>query len=60
LGPDVTRELALTIYFAIRGFGFSQQLTESSAYGGRRPQGRQARQLALLAEVLAPYFEQGG
>ena len=54
-------DLAGTIFLVIRGFGFSQQLTESIAYGSaRHPQARLASQRTLLAEVLAPYFEQHG
>jgi AcrR family transcriptional regulator len=61
LGPKTAPELAGTIFLVVRGFGFSQQLTESIAYGSaRHPQARLARQRALLAEVLAPYFERAG
>jgi hypothetical protein len=59
LGEKLAPDLAGTIFLAIRGFGFSQQLTESVAYGSaRRPRTRLARQRALLVEVLAAYFEQ--
>jgi AcrR family transcriptional regulator len=59
LGSETAPDLAGTMFLVIRGFGFSQQLTESTAYGSaRHPQARLARQRALLAEVLAPYFEQ--
>lgn len=61
LGQETAADLAGTIFLVIRGFGFSQQLTESIAYGSaRHPQARLARQRTLLAEVLAPYFEQHG
>jgi hypothetical protein len=61
LGPQASPELALTVFLVIRGFGFSQQLTESHAYvSAQRPRARLVRQRALLAEVLAPYFEGAG
>jgi AcrR family transcriptional regulator len=61
LGPEAAPDVATTIFLAIRGFSFSQQLTESAAYeSARRPRARLARQRALLAEVLAPHFEQDG
>jgi AcrR family transcriptional regulator len=61
LGPKAPPDLALTVFLVIRGFGFSQQLTESDAYGSaKRPRARLVRQRALLAEVLAPYFEAAG
>jgi AcrR family transcriptional regulator len=58
LGADAGTALAATVFLAVRGFGFSQQLAESTAYGAKRSESRQARQRALFAELLAPYFEQ--
>jgi AcrR family transcriptional regulator len=58
LGPNAGTALATTVFLAVRGFGFSQQLAESTAYGARRSESRQAHQRALFAELLAPYFDQ--
>jgi AcrR family transcriptional regulator len=58
LGPESGAAIAATVFLAVRGFGFSQQLAESTAYGAKRSESRQARQRALFAELLAPYFEQ--
>jgi AcrR family transcriptional regulator len=61
LGPETPPDVAATMFLLIRGFGFSQQLTESIAYdSARRPRARLARQRTLLAEMLAPYFERAG
>ena len=52
-------ELATTIFLIVRGFGLSQQLLDSMAYDSVAPKrDRGARHRQLLAEVLAPYFEQ--
>ena len=52
-------DLSTTIFLIVRGFGLSQQLLDSMAYDSVAPKrDRGARHRQLLAEVLAPYFEQ--
>jgi AcrR family transcriptional regulator len=52
-------DLSTTIFLIVRGFGLSQQLLDSMAYDSVAPKrDRAARHRQLLAEVLAPYFEQ--
>ena len=52
-------DLLTTIFLIVRGFGLSQQLLDSMAYDSVAPKrDRGARHRQLLAEVLAPYFEQ--
>jgi AcrR family transcriptional regulator len=59
LGPAANKpDVATTIFLAIRGFGFSQQLLDSMAYDTVAPKtDRAVRQRRLLAESLAPYLE---
>ena len=59
LGPAANKpDVATTIFVAIRGFGFSQQLLDSMAYDSVTPKtDRTARQRRVLAESLAPYIE---
>jgi AcrR family transcriptional regulator len=60
LGPAIsTPDLATTIFLAIRGFGLNQQLADKMSYDAVAPKNdRVNRQRRLLAEILAPYFEQ--
>jgi AcrR family transcriptional regulator len=51
-------DLATTLFLAVRGFLFSQQLLDTMAYDTVAPQSdRVARQRRLLGELLSPYVE---
>ncbi len=60
LGPAArVPDLTTTIFLAIRGFCFSQQLLDTMAYDSLAPKrDRVARQRHLLASIVAPYVEQ--
>jgi AcrR family transcriptional regulator len=58
LGPAHSPDLATTLFVAIRGFGFSQQLLDSMAYDTVAPKrDRAALHRKLLAQMIAPYIE---
>jgi hypothetical protein len=51
-------DLATTLFLAVRGFLFSQQLLDTMAYDTVAPQSdRVARQRRLLGELFSPYVE---
>jgi AcrR family transcriptional regulator len=62
LGPvKGDAELGATLFLLLRGFAVSQQLLDAMAYESVPAQSDHAvRQRQLLAEMLAPYFEQLG
>jgi hypothetical protein len=54
----IPKELRSNVILAIRGFCFSQQLNESTAYGTvQRSRSRPKQRRELFADMLAPYFE---